>query len=66
MTKPKQLAFWNSRGGKYWLELLQHADGDFSFRHDHGGGYIGQRDPWDRMAEELESYAYDDITMIRR
>ncbi len=53
---------WSTRGGKYWLELIQNADGSYSYRHESGGGYMGQLsldEAFRRMGEELQSYASD-------
>lgn len=62
----KTLAKWRTRGGKYWLELIQNADGSYSYRHENGGGYMGQvsaDDAFRRMADEIKSYATDGHTL---
>jgi hypothetical protein len=69
VKKPKVAAMWSSLRAKYWLELIENADGSFEYRHDHGGGFIGEvtREQADaRMQEELSSYASDGIKMIAR
>jgi hypothetical protein len=33
------IARWESRGGKYWLEVREHTDGTFSYATENGGGH---------------------------
>ena len=60
------IAHWRTRGGKYWLEPVMHANGSFSYRHENGGGYMGNLnidEALRRMDQELESYAFDGHTL---
>ena len=64
----KLLGVWQSRGGKYWLELHENRNGSFGFAHDHGGGHLGfctLAEALDRINQEIESYAFDKIDMRR-
>src|SRR5690242_19604474 len=35
------VARWESKLGRYWLELYRHGDGSFSYRGDNSGGHLG-------------------------
>jgi hypothetical protein len=64
--RTKTIGRWQSRGGKYWLELIENANGSFSYRHENGGGYMGfvsADTAWARMDSELQSYAFDGHTL---
>jgi hypothetical protein len=64
----KIIAVWSSKHAKYWLELIAHGS-SFSYRSECGGGYLGhctREDAFARMRAELDGYALDGITMVRR
>jgi hypothetical protein len=37
----KLIAKWQSKGGRYWLELYQDSTGAYSYRGDNCGGFLG-------------------------
>jgi hypothetical protein len=58
----RTIARWSSRGGRWWLELIENADDTYSYRHESGGGYMGRisiDEAYHRMRLEVDSYATD-------
>jgi hypothetical protein len=62
------VAYWSSKRGKYWLELIAHG-AEWSYKCESGGGYLGaitREDAFNAMRAHLDGYAMDEINMVRR
>ena len=42
---------WQSKRGKYWIQLNEYDTGGFSYRTDNGGGNLGNINEADAIAQ---------------
>jgi len=61
------IARWETRGGKYWLELYKDESG-YTYKQEHGGGNIGTLDSkiaMDTMERHISYSKMDGINLKR-
>lgn len=73
MRDAESIALWESKSGKFWLELFRDSGGYF-YRHLGGGGIPSNNAPQSAVIAEMESKVWwssdyndkDEIATIRR